>query len=309
MRLITGGLLSLLLAGCGGARAVKLPAPPPVADSSAEASARPPADTLSTFMAKVRKLSEEARPARAVAPTVEGTNPRLAAAVAAAALSPLPEHLRVAAHEYARMGITDRAHEYLMKWIALAPRDAAAHDALARLWRDSGLPHLGLGDAYRAIHYAPHSPITHNTLGTILHAIGNHKAARLHYERALQLDPSASYALTNVCYGHILAGAGRQAATACQRALDLDPRLAGARNNLALAQAMTGDLEGARLTFSAALAPADAYYNIGIVHLARRDYARATEAFEQARAARPSMQLATARLQQLAQVATNGGEE
>jgi len=309
MRLITGGLLSLLLAGCGGGRAVKLPAPPPAAESSTEAAARPPADTLATFMAKVRKLSEEARPARAVAPTVEGTNPRLAAAVAAAALSPSPEHLRVAAQEYARMGITDRAHEYLAKWIAVAPRDAAAHDALARLWRDSGLPHLGLGDAYRAIHYAPLSPITHNTLGTILHAIGNRKAARLEYERALQLDPSASYALTNVCYGHILDGAGRQAATACRAALDLDPRLAGARNNLALAQAMTGDLEGARLTFSDGPEPADAHYNIGIVHLARRDYARAAQAFELARTTRPSMALATARLRQVAQIATNRGEQ
>jgi len=93
-------------------------------------------------------------------------------------LAPSPETLRAAANEYALAGVNDRAFEYLNRSIALAPRDAAGYDALARLWRDSGFPQLGLGDAYRAVYYAPASAIAHNTLGTLLQALGHRDAAR-----------------------------------------------------------------------------------------------------------------------------------
>lgn len=260
-------------------------------------------------MAKVRKLSEEARPGRVPAQTIEGNDPRLAAAVALATVEPTAANLRAAAQEYLRVGVNDRAHAYLMKSIAVAPHDAAGHDALARLWRDSGFPQLGLGDAYRAVHYAPDSAIAHNTLGTILQAIGHQKAARLQYERALKLDPLATYALVNVCYGWILEGAGRQASLACRQALSLDPDSAPARHNLALAHAIMGDVDAARRTFDAADDGARAHYNMGIVHLVRREYAQAARAFEAARAASPSMRLAAERLHQIQQLVESGDEE
>ena len=102
-------------------------------------------------MRKVRALSAEARPGRVPTTTLESTRPRLAAAAAAATFAPSPETLRAAAAEYALAGVHDRAFEYLNRSVALAPRDAAGYDALARLWRDSGFPQLGLGDAYRAV--------------------------------------------------------------------------------------------------------------------------------------------------------------
>jgi Flp pilus assembly protein TadD len=249
-------------------------------------------------MRKVRALSAEARPARASATTLESTRPGLAAAAAAAAFAPSSETLRAAAAEYARAGVNDRAFEYLNRSIALAPREAAGYDALARLWRDSGFPQLGLGDAYRAVYYAPASAIAHNTLGTMLQTLGHRDAARREYERALGLEPTAVYALNNLCYGFVLAGEGRHAVGACEKALSVDPDFAPARHNLALAFAVAGNISAARRTFDANSDRAEALYNIGIVHLARREYRDAIKAFETVQALRPGMRLATARLRQ-----------
>ena len=70
-------------------------------------------------------------------------------------------------------------------------------------------------------------------------------------EQALELEPSAAYALNNLCYGWMLAGRGRQAVATCQHALSADPDFAPARNNLALAFAVAGDISAARRTFAA----------------------------------------------------------
>jgi Tfp pilus assembly protein PilF len=66
----------------------------------------------------------------------------------------------------------DKAHYYLVKALELAPKEAATHEAMARLWRDAGMPHLALGDAYRAVHYDPVSAPARNTLGTVFQALG-----------------------------------------------------------------------------------------------------------------------------------------
>jgi Flp pilus assembly protein TadD len=260
-------------------------------------------------MRKVRALSAEARPERVPAATLESLRPRLAAAAAAAAFAPSPETLRAAAAEYARAGVNDRAFEYLNRSIALAPRDAAGYDALARLWRDSGFPQLGLGDAYRAIYYAPDSSIAHNTLGTLLQSLGHREAARRAYERALGLEPTAVYALNNLCYGWVVQGEGRHAVAACQKALSIDPDFTPARHNLALAFAVVGDVGAARRTFDARSDRAQALYNIGIVHLARREYRDAVKAFEAVKMLRPDMRLAAARLRQSQTAIERGANE
>jgi Flp pilus assembly protein TadD len=252
-------------------------------------------------MAKVRKLSEEARPPRAVSATVEGRDMRLAAALAAAAVRPAPETYRMVADEYHRLGVADRAHEYLNRALALNPRDAVTHDAVARMWRDWGFAHLALADAHRAVYYAPSWAAARNTLGTIFQALGKRALARMQYELALELDPAAAYALNNLCYGWILDGDNRRAAAACLKALELDPALTAASNNLGLAYAAAGDLDAARVAFARAGDHPGALYNLGIAHLAKRHYSESVRAFQAAQAARPTMRLAAARAQQAEQ--------
>ena len=249
-------------------------------------------------MEKVRAVSAEARPAPPTAVTVEASDPRLAGALVAAVVRPDPASYRLVANEYRRLGILDKAHEYLNRALHLDPRDAATFDTLARLWRDWGMPHLALGDAYRAVFYAPASAPVRNTLGTVFQALGRRDLAREQYEQALRYDGQAAYALSNLCYAWMLESRGPEAVAACRAALSLQPDLAAAGNNLGLALAVSGEVEAAAEAFSAAGDAASARYNEGIVLLATRRYAAALAAFEAAHRARPDLRLAEVRARQ-----------
>ena len=72
------------------------------------------------------------------------------------------------------------------------------------------------------------------------------------------------------------------AIVACRRALALDPTLTAARNNLALAYAASGHMDLAQAEFIDANDAGRGLYNIGIAHLASRDYPAAVAAFDAA---------------------------
>jgi tetratricopeptide (TPR) repeat protein len=239
---------------------------------------------------------------------MESADPRLAAALLAANAAPSPLALRQVAEEYQRLGIHDRAHDYLHKALALDPHDAVTYDALARLWRDGGFFDAALADAQRALYYAPRSAPAHNTLGTVFQALGRRDQARQEYARALELDPTAAYALNNLCYGWILDREPGKAVDACQSALKLNPTLTAARNNLGLAYAARGDLDASRGAFERVGDPATALFNLGIVHMARREYSDAVTAFAAAQRARPSFRMATTRAEQAGKLALAGDD-
>lgn len=286
-------LFALIAAGCGASRAAVGVAP------GAPLGA-PPSPSLAAFIEKTREVSARAagRPARSFGATLESTDPQVGAALTAVALHPTPEAHRRAAAAYNRRGVWDQAHEHLMAALALDREDGATYDALARLWRDARLPHLALGDAYRAVFYAPQWAAARNTLGTVFQALGRRTQARDEYARALTLDPGAAYALNNLCYGWLLERRLDEARAACLKALAVEPGMRAALNNLGVLEAMNGNLSASRERFEAATDSAGALYNAGIVNLARRDYASAVQAFQAAQAARPSFPLAAARERQ-----------
>jgi len=297
-----------MLVGCAARREAQVAHPAVIDVPGASLAGKAPGDSLETFMAKVRTLASEARPDRIPAATVEQQDTRLAAALLAATVQPDPETFRTVAREYKRLHIADQALEYLHRALRMDRHDAATHDAIARVWRDSGFPNLALGDAQRAVYYAPASPVVRNTFGTILQALGQKKEARGQYELALRLDPAAAYALNNLCYGWILEGDAPKAAQACQQALSVDPELAVAQNNLGILYAATGNVEAARSAFAQSGDKAAVLYNLGIVHLARREYREATDAFKAAQQARPT-RLAAARIRQAEALSGTGGGE
>lgn len=309
MRVAVCILVSLLAGGCGARAAASKGQPPPLGPSPPpNVILSAPPVSLSEFIAKARALAAEARPpVRAAAASVEQSYPSLAAALLAATERPSPETLRHVAGEYRRLHIADRAHHYLVEALRLDPRDSETYDALARLWRDGGLPGLALADAHRAVYYAPTSAVVHNTLGTVFQALGRRKEAREQYERALQLDPSAAYALNNLCYEWLLERQPGKAIAACEAALQLAPHLAAARNNLGLAYAATGALDLARDAFDGVGDRATALYNIGIVYMAKRQYRDAVSAFMEAQRARPSWQMAADRADQAGRLVLAGG--
>lgn len=234
---------------------------------------------------------------RAFAQMLEATDRPLMTTLAELANNPSAESHRRVAQEYVRLHVLDLAHEHFTEAVLLDPADATSYDALARIWRDWGVPQLGLGDAYRAVHYAPQSAEAANTLGTLLQAVRQMDAARHWYMRALMLEPRAWYAVNNLCYLDVLTKQ-HTAVTMCQQAVAASGEQRTARNNLALAYAASGDLVGAKQWFRSANDPATANYNYGIVLMALRQYAPAAMAFEAALQADPEFTLAASRARQ-----------
>jgi tetratricopeptide (TPR) repeat protein len=168
----------------------------------------------------------------------------------------------------------------------------------ARIWRDWGFPQRGMGDAARAVYYAPQSAAAHNTWGTVLAASGRPLEARTEFERARALDPDAPYVLSNLCYMEFVSGELDQAIADCRRALVVDPTLVAARNNLALSLAANGRYAAAEEEFRAAGGAAIGHYNAGVAYLAARRFAEARAAFEAVAPAHPLSTRARARAAQ-----------
>ena len=255
-------------------------------------------NSLSDYIAKIRHLSAPPLVARTGVESMEARDPALAAALAALAAAPTPAAYRVAGERYRALGVLDAAYRYFTVAVAGDPGDAAAFDGLARVWRDWGLPHLGLADAYRAVFHAPRSAAAHNTLGTVLQALGHDREAQRGYEASFLLDARAAYALSNLCYLQFREGAIDGAIATCERAVSLDPGLGAARNNLALAQAARGQSDVAEVTLMGAPTAAEGFFNLGILRMAAREYGRAATAFDAASRAEPRMHLARARAEQ-----------
>lgn len=244
----------------------------------------------------------EAQPAApAVAgplPVVETWDPVLAAALAVLEAEPTAANHRQVASAYLSFGVTDIAHRHLSAAIALDPSDAVAYEARARIWRDWGFARLGIGDAHRAVYYAPQSAEAENTLGTLLQALGEPADARHAYERALTLDNRAAYVASNLCYLLLAQGEMAGAEAACRRAVAADPASTTAHNNLGLVYATAGRMDDAEAAFLEGGGQAWASFNLGLVYLATGDVARARDRFAEALRHDPRLDASRVRLRQ-----------
>jgi tetratricopeptide (TPR) repeat protein len=231
------------------------------------------------------------------AATLESTDERLTAALAQLAAMPSPQAHRQVALEYRRLRVLDHAQEHFAAALKLDPKDVASRDGMARIWRDWGFPNMALPEARRAVADAPRSAAAANTLGTVFQALGRFDDAKRWYWRAVALDAGAWYALNNLCYAEIMT---RQpyAIAICERAVAAAPDSAIPSNNMALAHAASGDLDGARTWFKRATNTAAADYNYGIVMMSERKYREAQQAFRSALLADPDSTLAAVRAKQ-----------
>ena len=273
--------------------------PPPPPPNAGDTTTTAP-ESLSEYMQKVRHLSVNARPLskNEAVETLESRDPALAAEVLLASSQPTAQRYRNVGERYRERGILDAAYRNFNRAIAMNPRDGAAYEGLARVWRDWGLPRLALGDAHRAVYYAPRSGSARNTYGTVMQALGRYDHARTAYEAASWLERQAAYAVNNLCYLAFVEGRLETAIETCRQALELDPTMTTARNNLAIAFAATGRIDLARAEFVDAGDRASALYNSGIVYLAAGDSLNALDAFDQASKARPAFYLAHKRAEQ-----------
>jgi Flp pilus assembly protein TadD len=225
---------SAVASGCAGHRAPHTNSNPFVKPGNPTVEIGKPVKMAKGSGASRRPVAH-VRPASSASllPTVESSDPTLSAALLSVVIAATPDAHRVVAERYRELGILDMAYDHFLRASQLDRTDASAYEGLARIWRDWGFPRLGLGDASRAVYYAPSSASAHNTWGTVLAAAGQPREARREYERAVQLDPRAAYAWNNLCYLSFLEGDAPTARVECQTALSMDPALAAAQGTLA----------------------------------------------------------------------------
>ena len=156
--------------------------------------------------------------------SLESTNPALRAALANLVGAPTVEHHLAVARVYRDLRIVDDALDYLHRSLTVNGPSSAVYDALARLWRDEGSLEHGLADAHRAVYYAPQSAAARNTLGTLLHRLGQLNEAGDQYEAAVRLDGSAWYAWSNLCQLRLAQGRTLEAIAHCRQADSLRPK-------------------------------------------------------------------------------------
>ena len=160
-------------------------------------------------------------------------------------LHPLLLNLRAWWHE--KQGRPQLAHTDLEHAHALAPEDVPVLNALGLSLARAGRTREALQSFLRATELSPEFAAAHYNCGWVSEELGDLDAARMHYERALQLGQNTS--------GNLAALAARQGNWASARlhagqALAIDPGLAIAEHALAsveIAEGNYSDAEG-RLT-------------------------------------------------------------
>jgi Flp pilus assembly protein TadD len=253
---------------------------------------------LDDYTRKVRELQSRAVAKSSLLPTIEGRDKALGAALVRLTLQESAENHRLVAAAYRQAGVEDYAYRHLQRALKLNPCDAEAYDALAQLWRDWDQAGLALGEAYRGLYCRPDSAPLYNTLGTVLLALGQAQNARHAFERALQIDSRAAFAMNNLCYMSLGEGDPETAQRFCARALAIEPTMTAAGINLGLAYAIGGDSPRAEQQFGRGPDEAIGHFNVGVLRMSQGKYGAAAQAFDRASVAKPSYWIASRRAAQ-----------
>ena len=128
----------------------------------------------------------------------------------------------------------------------------------------------------------------HNALGLLASGSGQYGQAISHYEQALRAQPGNAECLNNLGYAKYEARDWTGAMRAYDAALAIDPGYESAWMNKALLLARQGDDQAALAAFRRVMTEADAYNDLGYIHMTEGDVDGAYELFEKAIAASPT---------------------
>lgn len=128
----------------------------------------------------------------------------------------------------------------------------------------------------------------HNALGLLASESGQYVQAISHYEQALQVKPRNAECLNNLGFAKYESRDWMGALRAYDAALTIDPRFESAWMNKALLMARQGDDQAALAAFRRVMTEADAYNDLGYIHMTEGDVDGAYELFEKAITASPT---------------------
>jgi Flp pilus assembly protein TadD len=215
-----------------------------------------------------------------------------------------------------KAGKTDEALYYFVKALEIDPANITALIGIGHIHQDKGNFELAEAAYRMALKTAPKNPDaleglglvkltlsdyrnagkaltaavaadprrwqSHNALGLIADQAGQSANALRHYEMALNIKPKDPQILNNLGYSKYLAGDWHGALQAFDTALAINPGLESAWMNRGLVLARQGNDKGALESFRKVMNEADAYNDLGYIHMQQGDIDRSHELFEKA---------------------------
>ncbi len=179
------------------------------------------------------------------------------------------------------------AEPYLMAAVALRPRFAPAHHAMATAYLHLGQWDAALSESQTAVALLPDDATIHNTLGNVFTSQGRWDEAIGEYRRAIQLDPQYNLPLLNLGDLFLTRKGNLSEATAAYRqAVRLAPHFDFGHIHLGVALENQGKVDEAIAEYRQAIGlnPRNflAHANLGTALGAQGDFAGATAELGQA---------------------------
>jgi Tfp pilus assembly protein PilF len=177
-------------------------------------------------------------------------------------------HLELA-QLYEKYSLQDMALEQYTRAYNLNPESLDALRGIARIVRHDAAKLAELLPKVRTFAEAhADNAVAIATLASLLDDVGDLAPAEKLYQRALELQPKASYLHNNLGFNLLLQGRTREAVPEFRRALELNPKSQTARNNLGVALARQGDHKAAlRVLSEGGVDSATAHNNLAVALL------------------------------------------
>lgn len=288
------GVLMLALTGCAGHRKIttgmpsidKAAAPPPASSEHGRTVLRISSENTETDAAAVEQLQRE--------------DPSVTALVERLNSKPNDlDAMRRLATAYMSNNLYASAFQLYEQLRLAAPSDVTAEIGLARIWDEWGDYGMALEHANRAAALDPTSMAALETRGRIQLHRNEAGPALASFLAALELPPGNASLLANAGYACMLQQDWEQARLHLERAVEIDGSIAQAHNNLGIVLVHLGQPDVALEQFMAADTPAAAHNNLGVTYLAAGRWRDAQAEFQAALAIDPTYTLATQNLREV----------
>jgi len=190
---------------------------------------------------------------------------------------------------YVEKGARKAAIPLLKKILSEKPKNIKARVLYGCLLRDLGLlPQADRHLAY-ALKLSPNYARAHAAMGILRDLQRRHTDALVHHLKAVRLSPRNAAYRNNVGFSLYLAGKTDAAIKYLERALEMDPGLTVAYNNLAFAYGKKRQYDEARRTFRAALGESSTLLNMALIYEQAGKRSKARELRRRAYALNPDL--------------------
>jgi Tfp pilus assembly protein PilF len=192
----------------------------------------------------------------------------------------------------------------------LPPKEAARACLLAgQEMQNSGHIEQAIALFEKARNKDPNMKSVAHRLAVLYDAQGDSPRALAEYNKAVEADPQNPSLLSDLGYYYFERGNHAEAEKSLRAALAIDPKHTKSLGNLGLVLAAQGRFDESFAAFSAAVGPAAAHSNVGVLRARQGQYDQAKREFHQALAIDPTLRQPRAFLEYLEHRPENGRDQ